>query len=608
MPKPPPPPSRKKPAPAGPPKPKGPEAGKPPAEALAEVERALSILHGRHPEAVRAERETQTALDKKRTAADAISASAALHERRVWLRRGTAGFVLAAVATTLAVLYSRHATRTAALTAALAPKIAPYVAAGFTNVPSSRFGGDLLELSVEEPTCFVAIASRSSDDGSLHVDRPSGPLDGTDSVAWCTCGAERDSVRSATPDTRGGFAVLRVAAAEVGGDYGLYFLNPRPNLIAPPDECGSPSLDAWIEKGRAPVNPITPQANVPSIAHLKDNGFTAVGGATSALPFAVVPLRAESCLLAWSTSPEDVLSLRIAGTERPISDAVHVLGTCSEKAKSATVWRKGTGDLVAFRVGAARIGGSHGLREAAARLGFGKVTVWASDDDLGWDASSTLRASGVAAPEISVSTDGKAPAHTRLVALSIDGAIVRADAKEDAWACEPPLGPTATDAVCVESLPIAWRATGPVGKAGIAESAFPFWVSGFGNVSDPGALRAVVSVLKLGRRLVAEGFEPTTLEGVTETPLGARVTGRAGDDAIVALTQAKQAPWVALCHRGDDSNLEIDVQTSSESPEVTASVPLSPGAQLDLLCPLPGVELHDRKTVVFRHVANAPAK
>jgi hypothetical protein len=586
-----------------------------PREGLDEVERALSVLHGRHPEAVRAERETQAALDAKRVAAEAVSRSAAEQERRTWLRRGGIGVAAVGIAATLGVTYSRHAARSATLEAALAPAIALYAAHGFASAPVVRSGADTLELAVEEPTCFVALASRSPGDGSLHVDRPSGSLDGSDSIAWCTCGAERGSVRSGAPEAGSGFAVVRVAAAEVGADFGLYFLSPRPKVIATPDECSSASLDAWIEKGRAPVTPDDGALSTPLRDRLKENGFEVVGSASSTLPFAVVPKSPESCLLAWSTAPEDLLSLRLAasggaGAQKPLVDVAHVLGVCGNEPKSVTVWRKGTGALVVVRVGAGRIGGTHGLREAAARLGLGKMTAWVADDDLGWDASSTLRASGVASPEISVSTDGSAAQHTRLVALSIAGAIVRADGKEDAWKCRPPLLPTSTDTVCVESVALGWRASGSVGRAGIAESTFPFWMSGLAGISDAAAFAAELSVLELGRRLVAEGFEPTTLEGVTETPLGARVTGRQGDDKIVALSLLRQAPWAAPCRSvdaGPPDSPDADLSAAWEGGEVVGALPLAPGAQVDLVCAPRVNDVHERKTVVFRHAVTAGA-
>jgi hypothetical protein len=509
MPKPPPPP-RPKPAPPpqGPP-PRAPE--KAPAASLEEVERALSVLHGRHPEAVRVERETQAALSKKRAATDELAARAAREDRRRLIQRLVVGTSIAAVAFGVGFWGWRRTARASAVAASLAPAMAPYAARGFAAVPASRFGSDSLELTADEPTCFVALSSRSPGDGSLRVDRPSGTLDGEDSVAWCTCGAERATVTLGSPDAKGGLSALRVPASEIGGDYGLYFLVPRPRRIASPDECSAPSLDAWIEKGQAAILPDDHVFGGARRERARDSGFEVVSSASASLPFAVVPGRGESCILAWSSEPSDALSLRVAGGTRPLADVTRAIGTCGSAAQGISVWHKGEGDLVVVRAKAARVGGLHGLREAASRLGLGWPSVWAAGDDLAWDASQTLRASGVAAPEIATSTTAASPARPGLLALSVDGASVRTEGSPSAWVCEPPLAPGYGNTVCVESAPLKWRVAESAGRAGIAESPLPFWMSGLASISDSAVLPVELSLLKLGRSLAALGFEATTL-------------------------------------------------------------------------------------------------
>src|SRR5579863_7005898 len=74
--------------------PKGPQPSSPEiptAEPLAEVERALSILQGRHPDAVRAERETQLALANKKAEGEARATAARVEERRRWIVRSVGG-------------------------------------------------------------------------------------------------------------------------------------------------------------------------------------------------------------------------------------------------------------------------------------------------------------------------------------------------------------------------------------------------------------------------------------------------------------------------------------------------------------------------------------
>ncbi len=566
----------------------------PPAEPLAEVERALSILHGRHPDAVRAERETHLALAAKKAEAETRAERARAEDRRRWIVRAVLGLALTLAAVFGWGRYRERAARAKAVEAALAPAMAPYLSRGFTQVAPSRFAQEKVELDVADPTCFIALASRSPGDGAMRVERPSGSIEGTDSIAWCTCAAERSTVRLGDP-LAGGVVVLRIGASEVGGDHGLFFLDPLAHVTAPPDECSHEALDAWIDKG-APVRPRDDALDPEMRAALARLGFAVAGSALPSLSFAVVPLASETCAVALSTSPDDLLSLRLPGGDRPISDLKGPIGFCGNRARNLTVWRKGTGEVVIERAAANRVGGTLGLRELTERLGLSAVDAWVPEDDLAWDATAALRASGIAPPEITVSTDGRAVTHARFLALSIAGAMVRADASHDVgYACEPPLTALSRSALCVQSAALAWHTVGS-GKAGIAESTLPFWMQAFAGATDPAALAVQLSLVRLGRRLLTEGFDATTLDGVTELEGGALVTARAGDDAIVAVQLTRETPWASPCSAGDPWSLADD----------PATVPLLPGAQVKLAC-VPRVSgPRDRRTVVFRHVAASP--
>jgi hypothetical protein len=568
---------------------------KPPAEPLAEVERALSILHGRHPDAVRAERETNIALSAKKAATEELAKRARVEEKRRWITRGVVGVLVTVAATVAWSQYSKRRDRATAVEAALAPLIAPYLSRGFTRVSPSRFAEERLELEGTDPTCFVALASRSPGDGAMTVERPSGALDGVDSVAWCSCGAESATARLDHPKA-GGIAVLRASAPELGGDHGLFFLDPRPHVIATPDECSHESLDAWIDKG-APVRANDGALDEETRGALARAGFAAAGSAIPALPFAVVRGADDTCALALSTSADDLLSLRLPGGQRPIAEVKGPIGFCSSHATNLSVWRKGVGEVVIERVGAGRVGGTLGLRELLPRLGMPAVEPWVSEGDLAWDASATLRASGIASPEITVSTDGRAVTQAHLIALSIAGAMVRPDTTgSSGFACEPPLTRESRSAICVQSAALAWHVAGAVGKAGIAEATLPFWMRAFSGATDPAALAAQLSLVKLGRRLATDGFDATTLDGVTEIEGGAIVTGRAGDDAIVAVQLTREAPWASPCSTGDPWRMDSD----------PGIVSLAPGAQLKLACEPKVTGARDRRTVVFRHVAASP--
>src|SRR5580692_2383798 len=106
---------------------------KAPAEPLAEVERALSILQGRHPDAVQAERETQAALATKKAEADARALRAGAEEKRRWIWRAMLGSVLLVAAVVGWTQYSHRAARAKAVLDALAPELAPYLSHGFSR-------------------------------------------------------------------------------------------------------------------------------------------------------------------------------------------------------------------------------------------------------------------------------------------------------------------------------------------------------------------------------------------------------------------------------------------------------------------------------------------
>jgi hypothetical protein len=569
---------------------------KAPAEPLAEVERALSILQGRHPDAVQAERETNAALATKKAEAEARAERAGAEEKRRWIWRAVLGSVILVAAAVGWTQYSHRAARAKAVLDALAPGLAPYLSHGFTRWAPSRFAEERVELDVAEPSCFIALASRSPGDGALRVERPSGALEGHDSIAWCTCSAERATALLVDP-REGGLVVLHIGAPDVGGDYGLLFLDPLAKVIAPPDECSHESLDAWIDKS-AQVRANDTALDEEMRGVLARAGFAVAGSVVPTLPFAVVPGAADACAVAWSTSADDLLSLRLPGGERPIADVKGPFGFCASHARKVTVWRKGAGEVVIERVAANRVGGTHGLRELLPRLGLPAVDAWVEDGDLAWDATAALRASGITLPEITVSTDGRAVTHARLLGLSIAGAMVHADAPDSTgYACEPPLTKASRSAVCVQSASLAWHVVGSVGKAGIAQATLPFWMQASSGTTDPAALSVQLSLVKLGRRLLTDGFEATTLDGVTEVEGGALVTGRAGDDAVVAVQLTREAPWASPCSAGDPWSMDQD----------PAIVSLLPGAQVKLTCTPRAVAARDRRTVVFRHLAPSPS-
>jgi len=566
-------------------------SGKLPAvESLDEVERALSILQGRHPDAVRTERKTTDALAAKKAAAEAQAARYSAEDKQRLLVRGAIGAVVLVVVVVGWVQYSHRAGRAKAVEGALREAVAGYVAHGFTRVAPSRFAVDEVALDVADATCFVALASRSPGDGALSVDRSGAMLEGTDSIAWCSCGPEQSTVRLRDPRA-GGLIVLSIPATEVGGDHGLSFVEPLPHMIAQPNECNHAALDTWIGKGSA-VRAKDGALDEELRTSLAREGFSVVASAPPALPFAVVPGVADTCALVVSTVADDVLSLRLPGGDRPVSDVKPPFGFCASHAESVTVWHKGKGEVVVERVAATRVGGTHGLHDVTPKLGMPALNAWVPEDDVTWDATATLRATGIVPAELTVTTDGSVVKTARLVAISSAGAIVKADtAVNTTYLCDPPLTDTLRTAICLQSIPLSWHAVGEVGKAGIVESTLPFWMQTVLDATDPAALAQQLALVKLGLRLAADGFEATTLDGVTEIEGGAVVNGRGGSDAVVAVQLTGDRPWASPCSTGETWTVEGE----------PAVVSLAAGAQVTVSCMPRPPKKAQRRTVVFRH-------
>lgn len=234
------------------------------------------------------------------------------------------------------------------------------------------------------------------------------------------------------------------------------------------------------------------------------------------------------------------------------------------------------------------------------------LATWIAAEDLPWDAANALRASAVVqVSELDPEAAGKMPIpSTRLFALStIDDATVAPDASQDTifFSCAPPLE-NATSTICVEAAPQRLHATTPRGAWGAASAALPFWMAGFTQAREPSVVPVQAELLALARKLVHRGFEPTILGAIKETERGAEVLGRAGEDAIVAVGAAPQAPWAVPYTDGPAWSLDGE-------PRV---VPLAPGARVSLMPPAGSAQLRApldaRRTIVFRRSTTTEKK
>src|SRR5215472_6986018 len=408
-------------------------------EPLAEVERALSVLDGRHPEHVRAERKTREGIEKRRAETDAAAAVAVSEGRRRLRRRLLAGGLGLAVLAVVAWAWRARRAQAAMAEKGLDPLVAPYVAHGFVPVAASWLAGpDRASVLAEEATCFVAVAGPH---GRVIAEHGTTSLSSDTSLAFCTCAAEKVTASAPAGAEAAGVKLLALSARVVGGNLALSFVEPRPAVLADPDDCSNDQLDAWLAE-RPPTRP--PSGSwLDSDARgraLASNGFTLVAGAAADRPFAVLPDAKESCWIAVSDAKSDFLSLRLSGDVRPIARVAGPIAWCARENGRATVWRDGTGDVYVLREPSAQLGGTLGLRDVAARASTGAMDAWVESGDLDWDVTNSLRAIGVAPQEITIATDGRAVSVARLAAVTVAAGSIMPDPNDPSlYACAPPL-------------------------------------------------------------------------------------------------------------------------------------------------------------------------
>jgi hypothetical protein len=575
-------------SPPRPPQKRPEEPRKPKGDDLAEVERALSVLGGHHPEHVRATREINEARAKKRAEDVANHASArARASRRLLIAIPCALAVLA-----LGWLAYARVVHAAWVERSLEGPTALFAPRGFT--PQATGEGELDQAL--EPGCYVAVTPDEGS-GKLQVEHGGETLLGERSVGWCTCTPEHAGVRADCP-TR----ILRAEGKTVGNLDGLGAAEPRPRALSPRvEDCADEQLDAWLAlKKYASAAVDTARFDGDSaLTPLRSAGFVPVAVVPEDSAFAVVDGGRESCFLAVGAAAEDTISLRLQGGARPVRGA-GAIGWCSEKERSVTVWRQGKGEVRVVAAPAARVAGVLGLRERAVRARLPNIAPWIDPDELAWDAAATLRGSAVSEARLALkgnATEATPEERARLVAISLaPGGAWAADRKGGIpYLCDPVTdGTTVLQAVCAQLAPQIWRQTGVLGAVGIAEAPLPFWLAVFAGVKDPELPKSLVALLVLARRLRGDGFEPTTLAGVVEEPNGVSVIGRAGDDAIVAVGLGPTAPYVFPYSDGAEWHL-------SGEPRV---VELAPGERAVLSSvETPSAPKEQRRTVVFRRAA-----
>jgi hypothetical protein len=562
----------------------------PPPSGLDEVERALSILEGRHPEHERIRRETMAAAEER---GHALAKDLAASARR--RRRRAAVTALAVVALGAAGWVGwRVVSRARVIRAALDAVEAPFVSGGMKEIASNELSASrTLETNVPGSSCFIAVASS----GDVRVHAGDLSLTAPGSVGWCACGAGHATVEAVTGD---GVALLRVDARSIGGPLARPWVQLKPSAWGDGGgECADAALDDWLADHKWP--PSTPDEHwldaSPARTSLRHMGWRVVSGVEPGRPFGLVESAPGDCTLVVA-GPEDELSLRATGGKRRITHARGAMAFCASVGETTTVWRDGPSNVVVLSAPAPRVGGLLGTRECADAtvMHIPPEATWLRDEDLGWDAAALLRVSALAGvttvpmPTEPGATSGEVTAlslsSTARVASEPSGVIV---------ACDPLLQspPLERTSVCAAAAPVSWwrRTDAP---AGLAHAPLPFWLSMLESHHEPDAIARIPELLTLARRLTREGFVPTTLESVTELEDGIRVIGRAGEDQVVAVGLGPKPPWAFPYTDG----VPWDV---GDPPRV---VDLKPGLAIKLhSTPPSNAPLEKRRTVVFRHTA-----
>jgi hypothetical protein len=563
----------------------------PPPAGLDEVERALSVLDGRHPEHERIRRETMAAAEERRHALDLSLAANA--RRRRWRVVFLVASALALGA--VAIVAWRVLRRAQAIRAGLERAEAPFVAHGMKELASNELSASsTVEVDAPGSSCFVAVATS----GVVRARQGAMSLEAPDSVGWCACGEGQVRLEALTP---GGVALLRIDARSLGGPLARAWSEVTPAAWGDGGhECADSTLDDWLADHRWPAAPLETSwlEATPARAPLRKAGFRVISGVQPGRPFGVVDQAAGDCALAVASGDED-LSLRVAGGQRPIAHARGAMVWCSSAAASTTVWREGSAAVVVLSAPAGRLGGVLGARECAeaADLHLGAQASWLRDEDLAWDAAALLRVSALAGIVSGPLPAEPGPTSTKITSVDLSpGAQIAQDPANAVVACDPPwTAPSAErTSVCAAAAPVSWwRKTDAPGA--FAQAPLPFWLSLFESHHEPDAIARIPELLTLARRLVREGFQPTVLEGVTELTEGVRVIGRAGEDEVVAVGLGPKPPWVFPYTDGVPWDL-------GDPPRV---VELQPGLAVKLASsPRSNAPLEKRRTVVFRHAAH----
>lgn len=543
---------------------------------LDEVERALSVLGGRHPNQVRAEREAHEATAKR---AKEHEARLAEDRKRALVRNAIAGVIVVVLAGVGVVVWRMSAARSA-IDAKMTTESAPLVAAGFDALPRGSFAAeDRADVITVAGDCYAFVAA---DGAQMKIERPVGTAGAKGSAIVCTCASENVVV------TAGGAAVraLHIAGSALGGSRAIaYRFDKPPTVVAGDEACADDALAAFA---RTPHKQDKDGAWLASHPAFASSGFTTVSSAPEKLPFAFAEPVPSRCFVA---AGDDMTLWAITDQVQKPLHAKGAMAWCAQKETTFAVEHSG-GSVTIASAPSKRIGGLIGLREIASRAGV-SLTTWVRDEERGEIAADALRASLVPDPtatgcqtiEIAQTKDA------RVLVFSSATKETFTSSEAD-FRCAPALGEP--DALCVQLRALTWHAPPPGVVCGAAFGPLPFWMSALADAHDAASVDAELALVSFARKMSQRGFSPSVIEGVTERENSVEVLGRSGDDAIVAVGLWPVAPYIHPY--SDDVPWTLD-----EEPRV---IPLAGGARVSLPVKNTTVPAAKRRTVVFRHAVS----
>lgn len=547
---------------------------------LVEVARAEAMLNKRDPEEAAAVARAQIAYQRTARARNEQAAqleAAAKRGRTIRRRKQIAAALIVVVAGAAAVPLVQNALtekgRADALRARLDALGKDAAQAGFVSekewvqVPAAG-----VSFQVPRDTCAALVAARegSNEPLTVEIEREfTGKLSATGGVVWCTCDGEKVTVK--VPDTGGAQRALRVMSAATGRVGGIEVLraHPVPSFRTEADKlapaCAEAGFQAWADgPGHGDIDPL--DAKRPgTAADLLADGLEPVGLLASEREFAVVRAKKGRCYVAAPEKESADLTLRGPDGARLVQKAGGAVAWCAHSADGVfSLWRAGTGSpaVVVVDAPAARIGGIMGARAAAQRRGYQSVEIALLPDDLAKDARAALVAATV--PEATIvdadATGLPGKPENAVVAFTLRDRAALIPVTEPAvpTACLPEVDPNQPlrASLCAGARPQVWRSSADARQQGAVEGARPYWLTVLGAVEDIGAVRASAALMAFAQRLTLLGYDPTTSDGVKDTPEGAVVSGRGGKSEAIAVGISRTAPWVVPLTEGPRWTLE----------------------------------------------------